>query len=166
MFYFSLFYFLRECYYSCTVYFGCILYCICSVIIARCWSVFLPLSSEKWTQVCLHSLLTNTVVQAYNTGRPVWSCCWCQDNNNYIYAGLSSGSVLVYDTRDTSTHVQELAPLRSRSGNCSCVSGWGSVRKEKFRFLLSIHLSAFQYDFTQFKRETELYACVTVSGNS
>ncbi|KTF88029.1 hypothetical protein cypCar_00027570 [Cyprinus carpio] len=67
----------------------------------------------------LHSLMTNTVVQAYNTGRPVWSCCWCHDNNNYVYAGLASGSVLVYDTRDTSTHVQELAPLRS---SCPVVS--------------------------------------------
>lgn len=73
---------------------------------------------KKSLHVCfLHSLMTNTVVQAYNTGRPVWSCCWCHDNNNYIYAGLSNGSVLVYDTRDTSTHVQELAPLRSRSAS-------------------------------------------------
>lgn len=62
-----------------------------------------------------NSLLTNTVVQTYNTGKPVWSCCWCLDNSNYVYAGLSNGSVLVYDTRDTSTHVQELEPLRSRS---------------------------------------------------
>lgn len=59
--------------------------------------------------------MTNTVVQTYNTGKPVWSCCWCLDNNNYVYAGLSNGSVLVYDTRDTSTHVQELQPLGSRS---------------------------------------------------
>ncbi|KAF3855358.1 hypothetical protein F7725_023413, partial [Dissostichus mawsoni] len=36
------------------------------------------------------------------------------DPSNYVYAGLSNGSVLVYDTRDTSTHVQELQPLRSR----------------------------------------------------
>ena len=65
--------------------------------------------------VCVfYSLLTNTVVQTYNAGKPVWSCCWCLDNSNYVYAGLSNGSVLVYDTRDTSTHVQELQPLRSR----------------------------------------------------
>uniref|UniRef100_A0A3Q3XF17 RING-type E3 ubiquitin transferase n=1 Tax=Mola mola TaxID=94237 RepID=A0A3Q3XF17_MOLML len=59
------------------------------------------------------TLLTNTVVQTYNAGKPVWSCCWCLDNSNYVYAGLSNGSVLIYDTRDTSTHVQELQPLRS-----------------------------------------------------
>ncbi|XP_056104289.1 E3 ubiquitin-protein ligase RFWD3 isoform X1 [Rhinichthys klamathensis goyatoka] len=79
----------------------------------------LLLSASFDSTIKLTSLLTNTVVQAYNTGRPVWSCCWCQDNNNYIYAGLSNGSVLVYDTRDTSTHVQELAPLRS---SCPVVS--------------------------------------------
>lgn len=62
----------------------------------------------------MSSLLTNTVVQTYNTGKPVWSCCWCLDNSSYIYAGLSNGSVLVYDIRDTSTHVQELEPPRSR----------------------------------------------------
>lgn len=60
------------------------------------------------------SLVTNTVVQTYNAGKPVWSCCWCLDNSNYVYAGLINGSVLIYDTRDTSTHVQELQPLRSR----------------------------------------------------
>nr|XP_006641306.1 PREDICTED: E3 ubiquitin-protein ligase RFWD3 [Lepisosteus oculatus] len=74
----------------------------------------LLLSAALDNTVKLTSLLTNTVVQTYNTGRPVWSCCWCLDNVNYIYAGLSNGSVLVYDTRDTSTHVQELSPLGSR----------------------------------------------------
>uniref|UniRef100_A0A8C1UC43 RING-type E3 ubiquitin transferase n=1 Tax=Cyprinus carpio TaxID=7962 RepID=A0A8C1UC43_CYPCA len=79
----------------------------------------LLLSAALDNTLKLTSLMTNTVVQAYNTGRPVWSCCWCHDNNNYIYAGLANGSVLVYDTRDTSTHVQELAPLRS---SCPVVS--------------------------------------------
>lgn len=74
----------------------------------------LLLSAALDNTIKLTSLLTNTVVQTYNTGRPVWSCCWCLDKPHYIYAGLNNGSVLVYDTRDTSTHVQELEPLRSR----------------------------------------------------
>ncbi|KAK5927387.1 hypothetical protein CgunFtcFv8_012550 [Champsocephalus gunnari] len=74
----------------------------------------LLLSAALDNTIKLTSLLTNTVVQTYNAGKPVWSCCWCLDNSNYVYAGLSNGSVLVYDTRDTSTHVQELQPLRSR----------------------------------------------------
>ncbi|XP_077166724.1 E3 ubiquitin-protein ligase RFWD3 isoform X2 [Paroedura picta] len=67
----------------------------------------------------LTSLTTNTVVQTYNTGRPVWSCCWCLDNTNYIYAGLVNGSILVYDLRDTTSHVQELVTEKSR---CPVVS--------------------------------------------
>ncbi|XP_062997026.1 E3 ubiquitin-protein ligase RFWD3 isoform X1 [Elgaria multicarinata webbii] len=67
----------------------------------------------------LTSLTTNTVVQTYNAGRPIWSCCWCLDDTNYVYAGLVNGSVLVYDLRDTSSHVQELAPQKSR---CPVVS--------------------------------------------
>ncbi|XP_067327072.1 E3 ubiquitin-protein ligase RFWD3 [Anolis sagrei] len=67
----------------------------------------------------LTSLTTNTVVQTYNAGRPIWSCCWCLDDTNYIYAGLVNGSVLVYDLRDTRSQVQELAPQKSR---CPVVS--------------------------------------------
>ncbi|XP_061896685.1 E3 ubiquitin-protein ligase RFWD3-like [Entelurus aequoreus] len=75
----------------------------------------LLLSAALDCTIKLTSLLTNTVVQTYNTGKPVWSCCWCLDSTNYVYAGLSNGSVLVYDIRDTSTHVQELEPLRSKA---------------------------------------------------
>ncbi|KAM4614149.1 E3 ubiquitin-protein ligase RFWD3 [Discoglossus pictus] len=79
----------------------------------------LLLSAALDNTVKLTSLMTNTVVQTYNTGRPVWSCCWCSDNTNYIYAGLINGSVLVYDLRDTSQFVRELVPLGSR---CPVVS--------------------------------------------
>ncbi|XP_056272383.1 E3 ubiquitin-protein ligase RFWD3 [Pseudoliparis swirei] len=74
----------------------------------------LLLSAALDNTIKLTSLLTNTVVQTYSTSKPVWSCCWCLDNSNYVYAGLSNGSVLVFDTRNTSTHVQELEALRSR----------------------------------------------------
>ncbi|XP_050167424.1 E3 ubiquitin-protein ligase RFWD3 isoform X1 [Myiozetetes cayanensis] len=67
----------------------------------------------------LTSLATNTVVQTYNAGRPVWSCCWCLDDTNYVYAGLVNGSIMIYDLRDTNSHVQELVPQRSR---CPMVS--------------------------------------------
>ncbi|XP_031420148.1 E3 ubiquitin-protein ligase RFWD3 isoform X2 [Clupea harengus] len=74
----------------------------------------LLLSGSLDNTLKLTSLLTNTVVQTYNTGVPVWSCCWCHDNHNYVYAGLTNGSVRVYDMRDTSTHVHELLPLGTR----------------------------------------------------
>ncbi|XP_006860371.1 PREDICTED: E3 ubiquitin-protein ligase RFWD3 [Chrysochloris asiatica] len=79
----------------------------------------LLLSASLDNTLKLTSLETNTVVQTYNAGRPVWSCCWCLDENNYIYAGLVNGSVLVYDLRNTSCHVQELVPQKAR---CPLVS--------------------------------------------
>ncbi|XP_020035246.1 E3 ubiquitin-protein ligase RFWD3 isoform X2 [Castor canadensis] len=79
----------------------------------------LLLSASLDNTVKLTSLETNTVVQTYNTGRPVWSCCWCLDENNYVYAGLANGSILVYDLRNTSCHMQELVPQKAR---CPLVS--------------------------------------------
>ncbi|KAG3256857.1 ring finger and WD repeat domain 3, transcript variant X2 [Ictidomys tridecemlineatus] len=79
----------------------------------------LLLSASLDNTIKLTSLETNTVVQTYNTGRPVWSCCWCHDENNYIYAGLANGSILVYDLRNTSCHMQELVPQKAR---CPLVS--------------------------------------------
>ncbi|XP_076989134.1 E3 ubiquitin-protein ligase RFWD3 isoform X2 [Tamandua tetradactyla] len=79
----------------------------------------LLLSASLDNTIKLTSLETNTVVQTYNTGRPVWSCCWCLDENNYFYGGLINGSILVYDLRNTSYHVQELVPQKAR---CPLVS--------------------------------------------
>ncbi|NWT86077.1 RFWD3 ligase, partial [Lanius ludovicianus] len=79
----------------------------------------LLLSAALDSTLKLTSLATNTVVQTYNAGRPVWSCCWCLDNTNYVYAGLVNGSIMIYDLRDTNSHVQELVPQKSR---CPMVS--------------------------------------------
>ncbi|NWH18994.1 E3 ubiquitin-protein ligase RFWD3 [Grus americana] len=79
----------------------------------------LLLSAALDNTLKLTSLATNSVVQTYNTGRPVWSCCWCLDDTNYIYAGLVNGSIMIYDLRDTNSHVQELVPQKSR---CPMVS--------------------------------------------
>ncbi|XP_074008483.1 E3 ubiquitin-protein ligase RFWD3 [Numenius arquata] len=79
----------------------------------------LLLSAALDNTLKLTSLATNTVVQTYNTGRPVWSCCWCLDDTNYIYAGLVNGSIMIHDLRDTNSHVQELVPQKSK---CPMVS--------------------------------------------
>ncbi|XP_003481836.1 E3 ubiquitin-protein ligase RFWD3 isoform X1 [Sus scrofa] len=79
----------------------------------------LLLSASLDSTIKLTSLETNTVVQTYNAGRPVWSCCWCLDENNYIYAGLVNGSILAYDLRNTSSHIQELVLPKAR---CPLVS--------------------------------------------
>lgn len=79
----------------------------------------LLLSASFDNTIKLTSLETNTVVQTYNTGRPAWSCCWCLDENNYIYAGLANGSILMYDLRNTNAYIQELVPQKAR---CPLVS--------------------------------------------
>ncbi|XP_074170675.1 E3 ubiquitin-protein ligase RFWD3 isoform X4 [Rhinolophus sinicus] len=79
----------------------------------------LLLSASLDNTIKLTSLETNTVVQTYNAGRAVWSCCWCLDETNYMYAGLVNGSVLVFDLRNTSSPVQELVPQKAR---CPLVS--------------------------------------------
>ncbi|XP_061696605.1 E3 ubiquitin-protein ligase RFWD3 isoform X2 [Syngnathoides biaculeatus] len=78
-------------------------------------SAGLLLSASLDGTLKLTSLSANAVVQTYKADKPVWSCCWCADDPNYAYAGLSNGSVLLYDVRDTSAHVRELQPLRSRA---------------------------------------------------
>ncbi|NXO36664.1 RFWD3 ligase, partial [Locustella ochotensis] len=79
----------------------------------------LLLSAALDNTLKLTSLATNTVVQTYNAGRPVWSCCWCLDDTNYVCAGLVNGSIMMYDLRNTNSHVQELVPQKLR---CPVVS--------------------------------------------
>ncbi|KAM8774116.1 E3 ubiquitin-protein ligase RFWD3 [Rhynchonycteris naso] len=79
----------------------------------------LLLSASLDNNIKLTCLETNAVVHSYNAGRAVWSCCWCLDENNYFYAGLVNGSVLVYDLRNTNGYVQELVPQKAR---CPLVS--------------------------------------------
>ncbi|XP_066205519.1 E3 ubiquitin-protein ligase RFWD3 isoform X2 [Saccopteryx leptura] len=79
----------------------------------------LLLSASLDNTIKLTCLETNAVVHSYNAGRAVWSCCWCLDENNYFYAGLVNGSVLVYDLRNTNGYVQELVPQKAR---CPLVS--------------------------------------------
>ncbi|CAI9576992.1 unnamed protein product, partial [Staurois parvus] len=75
----------------------------------------LLLSAAMDCTVKLTSLLTNTVVQTCNAEQPLWSCCWCSDDFNYIYAGLISGVMLVYDLRNMSKYVEQLSPRGPRS---------------------------------------------------
>ncbi|XP_040201121.1 E3 ubiquitin-protein ligase RFWD3-like [Rana temporaria] len=75
----------------------------------------LLLSASMDGTLKLTSLLTNSVVQTCKAEQPLWSCCWCSDDFNYVYAGLISGFVLVYDLRNTSKPVQKLRLWNSRA---------------------------------------------------
>ena len=76
-------------------------------------NVVLSASLDKTVRVT--SLSSNTVVQTYNLPAPVWSCTWDKDDPVYFYAGMQNGTVHVYDTRNTLTHVQVLSVPNSRS---------------------------------------------------
>ncbi|KAK6192096.1 hypothetical protein SNE40_003635 [Patella caerulea] len=61
------------------------------------------------------SIMSNTVVQSYGSTLPIWSCVWNTDNKSYFYAGLQNGTVLEFDTRNTSEAVQEINKEGSKS---------------------------------------------------
>lgn len=75
----------------------------------------LLLSASMDRTLKLTSLLTNSVVQTCKTECPSWSCCWCSDDFNYVYAGMINGFILVYDRRDTRDYVQKLELKGSRA---------------------------------------------------
>lgn len=66
-------------------------------------------------KVKLTSLLSNAVVQSYDTPMPAWSCVWNTEDRNYFYAGLQNGLVLEFDIRNTDGAVQQFNSEGSRS---------------------------------------------------
>lgn len=66
-------------------------------------------------KVKMTSLLSNAVIQSYDTPMPAWSCVWNADDRNYFYAGLQNGLVLEFDIRNTEGPVQEFNNEGNRS---------------------------------------------------
>lgn len=65
--------------------------------------------------VKMTSVISNAVVQTYETPSPSWSCVWNADDRNVFYVGMQNGRVLEFDIRNTVEHVQELNTEGSRS---------------------------------------------------
>ncbi|CAC5413882.1 E3 ubiquitin-protein ligase RFWD3 [Mytilus coruscus] len=65
--------------------------------------------------VKMTSVISNAVVQTYETQLPSWSCVWNADDRNFFYVGMQNGRVLEYDIRNTTEHVLELNTEGSRS---------------------------------------------------
>ncbi|KAL5007256.1 hypothetical protein ScPMuIL_016062 [Solemya velum] len=66
-------------------------------------------------RVTMTSVVSNTVIHRFEAPYPVWSCMWNTDDCHYFYTGLQNGTVLVYDVRDTTAHVQEMNKEGSKS---------------------------------------------------
>lgn len=66
------------------------------------------------------SMLSNAVVQTYNTPAPAWSCAWNDYDTNYIYCGLQNGTCLIFDVRNTDTYLKSLQ--NATGGSCPVIS--------------------------------------------
>lgn len=75
----------------------------------------LVLTASMDKTVKLTSVISNAAVLTFNTDAPVWSCTWSSQNTNQFFAGLNNGVILLYDTRQTSSHVYKLPPTGSSS---------------------------------------------------
>ncbi|KAK3871673.1 hypothetical protein Pcinc_023200 [Petrolisthes cinctipes] len=57
----------------------------------------------KITNIC-----SNTPVASYQTDAPLWSCCWNTEEANQFFVGTAGGSVIQYDTRNTSNPIRTI----------------------------------------------------------
>ncbi|PFX34109.1 E3 ubiquitin-protein ligase RFWD3-like [Stylophora pistillata] len=80
--------------------------------------LLLTASMDKTVRVT--SMLSNTVVQTYNTPAPAWSCAWNEDDTNYIYCGLQNGTCLIFDIRNTDTYLKSIQ--NTTRGSCPVIA--------------------------------------------
>ncbi|XP_033752324.1 E3 ubiquitin-protein ligase RFWD3-like isoform X2 [Pecten maximus] len=73
------------------------------------------LSASMDKTVKMTSVISNAVVQSYETPQPVWSCVWNTDDRNYFFSGQSNGTVLEFDIRNTAEYLRELNTEGHRS---------------------------------------------------
>ncbi|KAI8891234.1 hypothetical protein K501DRAFT_265100 [Backusella circina FSU 941] len=73
----------------------------------------MALSTGSDKTLKLTSMDSNSVVQSYQLGSPGWSCSFDSKDSNLLYCGLGNGSLLVYDIRNTNTHLHNLKGQKS-----------------------------------------------------
>lgn len=50
-------------------------------------------------RVIVTNLRTNCTIVTFVLDVPAWSCCWDEDDPNYVYCGLQDSSVVIFDLR-------------------------------------------------------------------
>uniref|UniRef100_T1JBE1 RING-type E3 ubiquitin transferase n=1 Tax=Strigamia maritima TaxID=126957 RepID=T1JBE1_STRMM len=70
--------------------------------------MLLTASTDK--SLCLSNVYNNNIAQRYLVEAPVWSCTWSRVNASQFYAGLQNGKVLMFDTRNTKSQIQQFSP--------------------------------------------------------
>ena len=68
---------------------------------------------DKMLKIC--DLRTNSCVLDFECGAPLWSTSWRGDDDHTLYCGSAQGVVLVFDMRNTQSHVARLDQLGSSS---------------------------------------------------
>lgn len=88
---------------------------------------FVPVHSLQIRDVCFHrdnnwvltasmdktfkvvDNVSNTITHYFHHQMPLWSCCWDANNQNVLYVGTQSGSVIKYDLRQLNEPVCTLS---------------------------------------------------------
>lgn len=75
--------------------------------------LLLSVSMDK--SIRITSMLGNSVVQTYSYEMPLWSCAWNLDNPCQFFAGTVNGKILLFDTRNTTQHLDIIHGTGSHS---------------------------------------------------
>lgn len=68
----------------------------------------LLLSVAMDKMVKLTNICSNSPVGSFTAEVPLWSCCWNADEANQFFVGTATGSVVQYDTRNTTGPVRTI----------------------------------------------------------
>ncbi|XP_075489980.1 uncharacterized protein LOC142528735 isoform X1 [Primulina tabacum] len=71
----------------------------------------LVLLASLGKKLSILSTESNNTILTYNLPTAAWSCSWDVCSQHYVYVGLQNGTVLQFDTRHTSRHVESLTGL-------------------------------------------------------
>ncbi|XP_073150796.1 uncharacterized protein [Henckelia pumila] len=71
----------------------------------------LVLLASLGKKLSILSTESNNTILTYNLPTAAWSCSWDVCSQHYVYAGLQNGTVLQFDMRLTSRHVESLTGL-------------------------------------------------------
>ncbi|KAG9441824.1 hypothetical protein H6P81_017678 [Aristolochia fimbriata] len=71
----------------------------------------LALLASMGNKLSIVSWKSNNIVLQYDLPAPAWSCAWDLNGLHQVYAGLQNGMLMVFDLRQTRTHLHTLSGL-------------------------------------------------------
>ena len=92
----------------------------------------LVLSTGLDKQLALTCMNNQHVLLKYPTEKAGWSCAFDESDPNILYCGLANNTVLIFDNRNTNTHLQQLHP----DGPNAAIHSLAVTKTEAGRMLL------------------------------